>query len=359
MYQRLLPSSGMSGTDVSWKLHIPDGRNIETEVWKVGDLAESIATGRNSTRISGLDNKEARSRAHGVFIAIKLAEGHNVLAQMKTDFEQGMIVLMKNNTCGKYAPAADWVITGQNFGLLYLQFDALWHIVLAPTECILEDVHCLFFHQRASMAPGITKRAADLEWNITYHEAIEKAKQKRDALSQAAATIDRVRRDMTTELDSVLGDSDHYATGSAPEIRPAADPAQPRAPGQLAFDGLPSDGFMSVAEVEFVLPRLQQPFQLHGDEYARALVWCYRHCTQLERGLIMPVDAVLPMEVQLALSSDDRHFLGGIFSRSTFCQIFPLPFSNDEVWGDLDDADADADEDDAASDAEDDAGMEE
>lgn len=304
---------------------------------------------------------------------------------MKTDYEQGMIVLNKNNIVktlyrewatrlaplrppvdrlllwviqsGKYAPAAAWVITGQGSGLSYLQFDALWHIVLAPTECTLEDVHRLFFYQRGSMAQGINERSRDSEWNITYDEAIEKAKQKRDALSQAAATIDTVRRDMTTELDSVLGDSHHYATGSTPETRPAADAAEPRALGQLAFDGLPSDGFMSVAAEEFILPRLHQPFQLHGVEYPRAMVWSYRHCTQLERGLIMPADAVLPMEVQLALSSDDRQFLAEIFSASTYCQIFSLPTSDDEAWGSLEDDNAE--EADDGSDGGDDAAMEE
>ena len=167
------------------------------------------------------------------------------------------------------------------------------------------------------MSRGINDRSADSEWNISYDEAIEKAKQKGDALSQAAATIDTVRRDLTTELDGVLGDSHHYATGATPEIRPTAHAAEPRAPGQLVFDGLPSDGFMSVAEEEFNLLRLHQPFQLHGVEYPRAMVWCYQHCTQLERGLIMPVHAVLPLEVQLALSSDDRQFLAEIFSPST------------------------------------------
>ena len=142
---------------------------------------------------------------------------------------------------GKYAPAAAWVITGQGSGLSYLQIDALWHIVLAPTECTLKDIHRLFFYQRGSMSRGINARAADSEWNITFDEAIQKAQQRRDALTQAAATIDTVRRDLTTELDSVLGDSHHYATGASPEIRPAAHDAEHRAPGQLVFDGLPSD----------------------------------------------------------------------------------------------------------------------
>ena len=305
-------------------------------------------------------------------------QGRKVYAQMKTDYEQGMIVLNKNNIVktlyrewatrlaplrppvdrlllwiiqtGKYAPAAAWVITGQGTGLSYLQFDALWHIVLAPTECTLEDVHRLFFYQRGSMATGINERAMDSEWNITYDEAIQRAQQPRDTISQAAATADTVRRDMTTELDSVLGDTHHYGTGAAPETSPAADP---RAPGQLAFDGLPIEGFMSVAEEDFVLLRLHEPFALHGVEYPRSFVWAYRHCTQLERGLVMPADAVLPMEVQLSLSADDRQFLGEVFSESTYCQVFSLPSSDDEAWGELDSDDArkgavDSGDDDAA-----------
>ena len=61
----------------------------------------------------------------------------------------------------------------------------------------------------------------------------------------------------------------------------------------------------------------------------------------------MPVDAVLPMEVQLALSSDDRQFLGEVFSPSTYYGIFSLPSSDDEAWGDPYDSDA-GEEDDAA-----------
>ena len=125
--------------------------------------------------------------------------------------------------------------------------------------------------------------------------------------------------------------------GQPPETSPAADP---RAPGQLAFDGLPIDGFMSVAEEEFVLLRLHEPFALHGVEYPRSFVWAYRHCTQLERGLVMPADAVLPLEVQLSLAADDRQFLGEVFSESTYCQVFSLPSSDDEAWGELDSDDA-------------------
>ena len=63
------------------------------------------------------------------------------------------------------------------------------------------------------------------------------------------------------------------------------------------------------------------------------MVWAYRQCTQIERKLIMPVDALLPMKVQLAIDSDDRQFLSEVFSSSTYLQIFSLPSSDDDDWG--------------------------
>ena len=155
-------------------------------------------------------------------------QGRKVFAQMKTDYEQGMIVLNKNNIVktlyrewatrlaplrppvdrmllwiiqtGKYAPAAAWVITGQGYGLSYPQFDALWHIVLDPDGTTLEDVHRLFFYQRGAMAHGITERSLSSEWNISYEQAMDRARERREADYQAAATVDTVRRDMTSEL---------------------------------------------------------------------------------------------------------------------------------------------------------------
>ena len=172
-------------------------------------------------------------------------QGRKVFAQMKTDYEQGMIVLNKNNIVktlyrewatrlaplrppvdrlllciiqtGKYAPAArlghhgpkvpDYpTCSSMHSGTLS------WH---RPSARWRMCIACSFISEvpwpLASMSEPM-----DSEWNITYDEAIQRAQQRRDTISQAAATADTVRRDMTTELDAVLGDTHHYGTGAAP-----------------------------------------------------------------------------------------------------------------------------------------------